>query len=298
MTELMQIFATRDQSNNLDLRYGIQSRPGEAIDRWLVMSNGRTEWLEKYADLASDLGTSPGTGYLSFDHRGQGNSGGARAWIDSYKTYAEDMAKIIESGTQGKPYNLICHSMGCLIALTALTQDLIKPRCVVLSSPLIGMPQKPMPASMAFKLSKFLTAVKLGFVHSGGGRHMRPPFEDNNLTHSIERYDMIRNTPYPVPSPTFSWVKASYEATQEILKPEKLKKLNSPILVLCGTEESVVDIHAIQPWVQLANAHASAPVEFQWIQGGRHELLVESKPLRDQTLLAIKQWFQKVGCPI
>ncbi len=143
LSQPMRIHSLRDPSNSLDLRIGKQQSGEGPIDRWIAFSNGRTEWIEKYVDLGRDLRIGKQTGFLTWDHRGQGASGGARAWIHDYETYCLDMAHIISTQIGAKPYNLICHSMGGLIAIDALTRGLIRPRCVVLSSPLLGLRMSP-----------------------------------------------------------------------------------------------------------------------------------------------------------
>lgn len=286
----------RDRGNALDLRFGIQPSASGNNERWLVLSNGRTEWLDKYSDLAVDLGVAPTTAYLGLDHRGQGGSGGARAWIDNYTTFARDLADVIQQATQGKPYNLVCHSMGSIIGLTAIMESFIQPRCVVLCGPMLGLPRHPMPPHIAYKLAKMISTLGLGHINTGAGKHSVIPFEDNVLTHSAERYKIIQNTPFPVPSPTFEWVQSSFEATQNVLRPERLKKLTMPVLVMCGTDDTVIDIDAIQPWVLAAQTHAPGSIDLQWIQGARHELLFESHEYYDKTLEIMRQWFAKVGC--
>jgi lysophospholipase len=293
----MLINTIRDKSNSLDLRYAC-SLPDDRAIRYVVMANGRSEWLEKYAALPSDLRLGSNTGFITFDHRGQGASGGARGWIDSYNTYANDMALIIDKAANGKPYNLICHSMGGLIGLVALMKGLITPRCLVLCSPLIGMPNYPLPAPFAYRISKILTQYSLGFINSRSGRHWRRKFEENLLTRSKERYALVQNSPYPVPSPTFEWIKASYEATQVINDPENLAALNIPILVICGTEEHVVDPAAIQRWVSIASKASKSTIDFHWIHGGLHELLNERKPIYDQVVELIRSWFDRQGLPV
>jgi lysophospholipase len=287
----------RDHSNSLELRYATSGNAAEA-SRFLVLANGRSEWCEKYYSVPAELGIAADTAFMTFDHRGQGASGGARAWIDQYETYALDMKTVLDVAVRDKPFNLICHSMGGLIALHAIMRGFIRPRCLVLSSPLIGMPNNPMPASLAFYTSSLLTRFLLGHVHTGGARYWRPPFQNNVLTHSAERYQVIQNSPYPVPSPTFEWVKASYQATQFVIEPENLAKLDMPILVLCGTEESVVDPDALPRWVSAANEYSKATVDFHWIHGGFHELLFESKPISEVVMTLIRTWFDKKGFPL
>lgn len=288
----------RDRDNTLDLRVAVQQPDDGEVERWVVLCNGRTEWIEKYAHIPQDLKLSRSTGFLTWDHRGQGGSGGARAWIDDYGTYSRDFAQVIQSKTQGKPFNLICHSMGGLIALHAILNDYVKPRCLVLCSPLLGLPRRPFPPNVSYKVSCIMNALGMGHVVSGGGSHSKPSFADNVLTHSAERFEMIQNTPFPLSSATFGWVKASYEATQFIHDPAMLKKLNVPTLILSGTAEAVVDMSVVQPWVQLARTHAPAPIELHWIQEARHELLFESKPYYERTTAIIQEWFKKIGCPV
>lgn len=287
----------RDKSNTLDLRFAT-SENSKSASRFLVVANGRSEWLEKYESLPQDLRIGGDTGFVAFDHRGQGASGGARAWIDHYQTYAHDMALIVNKTTNGKPYNLLCHSMGGLISLVAIMQGLISPRCVVLSSPLLGMPNSPLPAPAAYQVSRLMTKLSLGFVNTGGAKYWQKDFSKNPLTHSIERYKIIQNSPHPVPSATFEWVKASYEATQFVSRPENQAKLTMPCLVLCGTEENVVDTEALQTWVASSTQHAKSSVDFHWIHGGLHELLFESKPIYGRVLELIRGWFDKQGFPV
>ena len=293
----MRIRTIRDSTNSLDLRLGV-SENADSASRFLVFANGRSEWIEKYEQFPSDLRVSDDTGFLIFDHRGQGGSGGARAWIDSYDTYANDMALLIGEATQGKPFNLVCHSMGSLISLVGIIQGLIKPRCVVLSSPLLGLPNHYMPAPAAYYASSLLSRISLGHVHSGAGRYWRPPFEKNVLTRSHDRYQNIQHSPFPIPSPTFQWIKASYEATQFVQDKQNQTKITMPILVLCGTEERVVDPQAIQRWVAAAAQHTRGGVDFHWIQDGLHELLYESRPIYEPVLHLIRSWFDKKGFPL
>ncbi|MCX6126314.1 MAG: alpha/beta hydrolase [Proteobacteria bacterium] len=288
----------RDRGNTLNLRVGCYPAKSAESKCGLVLCNGRTEWIEKYSHVAEDLKISPSTAFITWDHRGQGASGGARAWIDDYKTYSQDMANVIASTLKDKPYNLICHSMGGLIALHGIVHGYFKPRCVVLSSPLLGMPAHPIPPRIARTLSSALTLFGFGHVNSGGGRHSKPPFEENILTHSAERFQTIQSTPYPVRSATFEWVKASFEAIQTVRDPTLLRNLTMPILVMCGSDEKVVDLDAIKTWVDLAKKHANSKIDLQIIPGGRHELLFESRPYYDLAISAINQWFHKVGCPI
>lgn len=283
----------RDSSNSVTLRYGVAG--SRSPTSWLVFANGRTEWIEKYTDLFDDLKLGEGVGFLAFDHRGQGCSEGQRAWIDSYDTYAQDMAIIIKQVVGGAPYNVICHSMGGLIALVAVMRDLIHPQSLVLSSPLLGLPHRPFPAKVSGYLSGFLTSWGLGKVNTGSGNHYRPAFANNALTHSYSKYQLVQNCPYPVPSPTFAWVRATWLATQDVFDKENLGKVKCPTLVIAGTKEEVVDPECFRKWVMAASKYVQAPVEFSWVAGGKHELLFEAPEFYEKAIELVRGWILKYG---
>jgi lysophospholipase len=289
----MEFQNVRDETDSATLRCGIAG--AKKPSHWLVFLNGRTEWSEKYEHLLQDLPMSDDCGFLTFDHRGQGASDGERAWIDSYDTFAKDLKKVIQTYVGDKPFDMVCHSMGGLIALTAIMNDYIRPHSLVLSSPLLGLPPKPFPPRVSGFLSGILSSVGFGKVNSGGANHWRPPFAKNTLTHSHARYQVIQQSPYPVPSPTFEWVRASWLATQKVFKRANLEKLTMPILVVGGTKEEVVDIECFRKWVVEASKYSQASVEFFWISGGKHELLFESPEFYNPTIEKIRSWLERYG---
>ena len=289
----MKIDTVRDQSDSLDLRYSVTPSSAEAVSKYVVFLNGRTEWLEKYAYLPKDLGLDDRTGFLTMDHRGQGASGGARAFVDSSESYGRDSAAVINKVVGNKPYIIVAHSMGCLIALYATLKGLINPTGLVLCSPLLGLPNWPVPRILAKPTSQLLSSINLGSMHSGAGNHASHKFELNQLTHDFDKFQAIKNSPYPLASATFGWANATFLAISEVFKPENLKKLNIPVQVIVGTNETVVDPHAFQEWIKLASQHASGEIEFVAVPGGKHELLSEIPQYYDKALTAIKGFLRK-----
>jgi lysophospholipase len=141
--------STRSTDDRLDLRYAVHWRGTGEPERFVVLLNGRTEWIEKYDYVAKDLALPSGTAFLTWDHRGQGASGGARSYVESYDDYAEDARRIVAEAVGDKPYALIGHSMGGLIALHATLTGRLSPRALVLLSPLLGLPNEPVPRPLA-----------------------------------------------------------------------------------------------------------------------------------------------------
>jgi lysophospholipase len=267
----LQLDSCRDASDSLDLRY---AKPDTECDRYLVFLNGRTEWIEKYDYLPQDLGLDSSVGFVTMDHRGQGGSGGARSYVHSYDDYADDCARVIEAAVGNKPYSVLAHSMGSLIALYATMRSKIKPERLVLCSPLFGLPDKPVPGPLAKPIAGIMRMVKLGTIGTGAGNHTRRSFAKNHLTHDYARYRRMQATPYPIGSATFGWVRATFEATDYIFARENLGRFRTPTLVMAGGAEEVVKPDAIAKWIQSAS-DAGCEVSLRWIPEARHELLSE-----------------------
>ena len=275
--------------DGVKIRYGIwrgQQKPTQAV----LFLNGRTEWIEKYDFIPGLLNLKDSTAFVSIDHRGQGASGGRRAHIDSYDDFAADtQAVVAESIGKDVPYALLTHSMGGLIGLYAMATGRIAPSTGILCSPLLGLPEDPIPAIVARPLSRLLSFTPLTYLSSGAGQMDKSPFTSNRLTHSNEMFDKITHSPYPLRGVTFGWVKATFAAMQKVHSPEALKSISVPLLILTGSDERVVNAAAFSPWIQQANQCAKARIDFISIHGGRHELLSETPEFRDQAIAHIKQ---------
>lgn len=289
-TEKFRIETVRDQNDSVNIRYGICGN--ERANRYVFFLNGRTEWVEKYSYIPFDLNIPSDTTFVAIDHRGQGGSGGARAFVETYDDYASDLKAVIEKVTHGKPYVVVGHSMGCLIGLYATLTGKINPECLALSSPLFGLPNVPVPTPIARPLSKFLTTFGLANVSSGGGNFSRSRFESNKLTHDIDMFKRIQDSPYKVPGATFGWVSATFAAIDTIFDDEKLKHFRTPTLVLCGSEEEIVDPDSIRRWVRINSERSGLDVRYHTIAGGKHELLSEIPAIYSQAISFIKSFLQ------
>src|SRR6478735_11307317 len=67
-------------------------KPQQPAAQAVLFLNGRSEWIEKYFELPELFNLGDDTIWITLDHRGQGDSGGPRAYVASYADYAADAA--------------------------------------------------------------------------------------------------------------------------------------------------------------------------------------------------------------
>jgi len=300
MTKFDEIKATERQfdigklrmpDGKVEIRYGRVVKEKEPT-HYVVFLHGRAEWIEKYAYVQADLALPKHVGFLTLDHRGQGGSGGTRAFIDSYDTYVSDVLQVIEKFTAGKPYVLVAHSMGALISLYGTITGRLTPRSLVLSSPFLGLPSRPVPTPIARPLSRALSNLGLGGLSSGAGDFGRAAFADNKLTHRADLYQRICAAPYKIPGATFGWVSASFQAIDTCFNQENLKKLATPTLVLAPSLENVVDPDCARRWALAAQSNAPAEVRLDVFHNARHELFSELPEIYCEAITSTRKWIQ------
>ena len=277
--------------NGEPLRYALYHKGLGELKRCVVFLNGRSEWIEKYDYLPHEMGLESGTAFLTWDHRGQGVSGGQRSFIDTYDTYAKDAAAVISHAIPGVSYVVLAHSMGALVALYAALKGLMHPTAQVLSSPLLRLPNHPFKRKWSRPIARLLVQVGLGGLELGAGRTDPDNFAINRLTHSHEAFKRVANTPYPIGTATAGWLHATFNATDLIFDANLLASLAIPTLVVGATEESIVDPHGFSEWCQRARSACKVPVEYRLIGSARHELLNEVPRVREEVLRLAAGWF-------
>lgn len=133
MTPTTEFAATRDGLSQLRRHWqasGVDS-PRAAV----LLVHGIGEHSGRYLHVGSFLA---GQGYdvMAFDNRGFGQSGGRRAYVDSFSQYLDDVEDLIaERRELGVPVVLLGHSLGGLIVSTYLVRGRPVPDLTVLSAP-------------------------------------------------------------------------------------------------------------------------------------------------------------------
>lgn len=277
------------------LRYACFKATARPLKGTVVILQGRNECIEKYFETVHDLGRR-GLGVATFDLRGQGGSDrlladSERGHVGDFADYAADLEpffrEVVLPDCRG-PYYILAHSTGALVALIAAPVLQSRVERMVLSSPLLGLPDGRLSAPNAARLACFMHAFGLGASYiNGGPRGLDPtPFEGNVLTSDPMRY--ARNATlyrwYPefaLGGVTASWVRAAAMAAARVDAPDFAPALKIPVLIVAAGAEQVVDPLAGERFGRRLRAGG-----FLTVDGARHELMQERDIYREQFLAA------------
>lgn len=275
--------------DNIHVRYGVYGRSRRS-KHIIVFLLGRGEWIEKYSFLYARFYDEFRRSIVILDHMGQGGSGGVPSHINSYDEYVSALCELLASEFAGRSYSIVAHSMGGLIALYGLCRDRIHPTRVMLSSPLIGLPQKPIPRLIAKPISRLFTESSLGQLSSFVKPEYSYMFIRNRLTSDKEKYQLIKNNPYAIPPPTLSWVAASFAACELIHYDRYLMHLDVPILVMYGGDEEVVCAKSIVSWTRMARRLSTSTVDVVCVPSAKHELFFENDAIFESVFSKTKSF--------
>jgi lysophospholipase len=275
--------------DGIPIRFAVL-QPKKTATQAVLILNGRSEWIEKYTDIPNWMDLGDDTLWVTLDHRGQGESGGPRAYVASYEDYALDAAAVMEAVAEDLPYAIVSHSMGGLIALYGTLHGQLQPRVLGLSSPLLAMPNSPLPRNMAKPLARMIAKTRYAQQPTGAGTEKRRDFSGNPLTRSLPGFQRVCHAPYPYVSPTFGWVEATFAACDAILEVDKIKTLKAPVRIIGGSQERVIDPSGWSSWCMQAGQTTTTPIEFLRVNGGRHELLNEIPRIRQLAVNLLRTW--------
>ncbi len=266
------------------IEYAAYEREGEKGA--LVIVNGRTESYLNYREVVYDLEKS-GLSIYTFDHRGQGLSGrmladSSKGHVERYEDYLDDMKTFMETVVNKKPHNKVfalAHSMGGGVTALYAQRHPEKFDGLILSSPMLEIDFGVVPDVVVRYLVSFLDMVGLGRMYAPGKGPYKPEeFNGNLLTHSRARlvnkvrenqkYSAIR-----LGGATVRWVAQMIKMTGELR--ENAVKIKIPTLLLQASEDRIVNPAGHDEVCR--NAPNCRKVV---IEGARHEMLLESDPVR------------------
>ncbi|MDG2943784.1 alpha/beta hydrolase [Exercitatus varius] len=263
----------------------------QAHCKLVILVNGRAENLLKWTEVAYDF-YHRGYDVLAFDHRGQGFSqrllqDKQKGYLDEFRFYVADMAKIIEKSTALFAYqsqHILAHSMGGLISAYYLADYDHRITNAVLSAPFFGMPLKhPIRDQLVIGLMLLLGQ---GERYVFGKQPYRPVHVSlNDLSSCATRMRWMNrvNRKHPelgLGGPTFRWVHLCLQAIRRL--PQVLPKIDIPVLILQSEQEKIVANK------NLENLTALLPQgKLEQIPLAKHEILFEKDAVRENALQKI-----------
>jgi lysophospholipase len=254
----------------------------------IVLSGGRTEVIEKYFETIQDF-LDRGFVVLTHDWRGQGLSARAlgdplKGHADGAKPFLDDFQILLDryASRMPKPWVAVGHSMGGCLTLLAMAHGEDRFAAAVLSAPMLGVQtggRSLGTARMLVRLSKLLGRGRR-YVLNDPGKPFDDAFESNILTHDRRRFArncaILQAEPkLALGAPTWGWLDFALKATAELARPERLRHITQPVIILSAEDDKLVDNAA-----QQAAARHLPQGKFIKVPGAYHEILMETDEMR------------------
>jgi len=269
-------------------------KPAGRVRGSIILSGGRTEPIEKYYELIGDF-LERGFVVLAHDWRGQGLSARdlpnrLKGHAKGYKDYLEDFQALLRSFADRlpKPWVAVGHSMGGCLTLLAMAHGERRFAGAVLSAPMLGVKTGKVPVKQA------RLAARLENLFGRSGRYvlgqLGSPFDDafdgNVLTHDRARFArtcglLAAEPKLALGGPTWGWLDFAFRATAYLARPERLREITVPVVIVSAEDDQLVDNAA-----QAAAARHLPQGKLISVPGAFHEILMETDPMRNIFLRA------------
>ena len=256
--------------------------PRQAVRGTTIVSPGRTEFIEKYFEVARDL-QARGFAVLMLDWPGQGLSerlltNARKGHIDNFETFMNALARGLETlGDQlPRPYVSLSHSMGGAISLAAILESKVEVSAAAFCAPMWGIRT---PVRGMRYLVWAMRAMGRGKTFARKDRKFET-FEKNVVTHDRRRWEihdaLIKAQPDLGLGPvTWGWLGAAINIMDAFVRDERLRTLDIPVFIASAERERLVEndrhgrIAALLP-----------DVEHITVEGAYHEILMETDDRR------------------
>lgn len=272
-------------SKNITYSYGYEKA---ASERLFIQSfrplkvKANILLLHGYYDHAGILGRAirffVGQGFhvLTFDLPGHGLSSGKRAVITDFSFYRDSVREIVHKHLSPSPFPVysVSHSTGAGAVIDHLLNS--EDRSPIEKAAFIG----PLIRSYRWEVTTF-GMKPLMMVTPELRRVFRSNSSDTNFLRFIKQ-DPLQHNKVPL-----RWLEALMKWNESL--KERTPSL-TPILVIQGKKDTTVD------WrYNIALLQKKFPnIDVQLIKNGKHHLLNEKEPIRDQVFSSIHNFFEKV----
>ncbi len=265
-----------------------------------MLFNGRSEYLEKYGRIASEI-TAAGYHLVSIDWRGQGHSDRLLSdrrlgYVGSFQDYQRDVEAFISAVDALElpgPRFLIGHSMGGAISLRSLINGL-DVKAAVFSAPMWGIFVPKHLRLLSHVLPKLAdkfgqqTQILLGM--SSKSYVLATAFEDLKLTTDMDHFEYLKrhalaDEDFALGGATYQWYR---EARQETRSFRNARLPDIPAQVYVGAQEGIVDRKAI---ARISNTWPTC--ERIVVPDSKHELMMEAPIPRQAFMDGMVEFFAK-----
>ena len=251
-----------------------QSWQPENTKAVVVLVHGMGEHSGRYKHVAKEL-VKNDFGVIAFDHFGHGKTTGKRGHNPNYKAVLESISKLIEKAKEvfgNKPMFLYGHSMGGNAVINYTLRKNNSLVGVIATSPMLKLAFQP----PAWKLS-------LGKIMQKIAPSITLPSEldASGISRIKEEVDAYSNDPlvHDKISPNFS---ISFFAAAD-WAIENASKLKTPMYLLHGTADKIIDYKGTQNFANKANM-----ATLKLYEDGYHEL--QNDECKEELLKDVVDW--------
>jgi len=254
----------------------------------VVISSGRTEFIEKYLEVCAEL-VERGYTVLIHDWRGQGLSqrllpeplmGHAAGYAD----FVADHTALLDTfeSRLPKPWFSLSHSMGGCLSMLVLAHGETRYSAAIFSAPMLGIKGfKPWLGRLIGGTMTTLGRAN-GYGLGGAADPFTATFEGDVLTHDRARYDRSRayilaDRDLALGAPTWGWIRSAFESVHWLHTAPEVTRIKTPMTIVGAAEEKLVDNEG-----QKIVAARIPGARYLEIAGAYHEILMETDDIRAQ----------------
>lgn len=287
------------------LRYACWNASGTGSPHGtILLLTGRGEFIEKYAtEIVGEL-LDRGFAVVALDWRGQGLSDRLLAdrekgHIDNFSTYIDDLRLFIEQVVRpqaARPVLALCHSMGGHILLRHLAENGTEPlSAALIVSPMTALQREAFLRSVLMLMPEMAPVDQRYLFGTGPFIFLAREFASNHVTHDERRYRFTEawfkaDSRLSLGGPTIGWARQAVRSMTASLAPGYLERIDLPLLLMSAGEDQLIDISSHAPVVARLKQG-----EHVVIAGAKHEILMETDPLRAQFWQAFDRLAARLG---
>ena len=252
----------------------------------VVVSTGRTEFIEKYFEVIGEL-LDRGYSVLIHDWRGQGLS--TRLLPDALKGHANRFHDLIDDYGRlldhyetrlPKPWISLSHSMGGCLTMLAFAKGERRFSAAIQTAPMLSLtPQRQLPLRVLVWLMDHLGAANL-YALGGRSDPYASTFEGDRLTHDRARWErakalILEHRDLALGAVTWGWIESAFEAMGWLQRTPTLGEISMPVTIIGSGLDNLVDSYG-----QILVAKHLQHGRYLEIPQAFHEILVETDDIR------------------